>query len=110
MRWLGYGVGKPQGFEETGTVSRDIPGTGFSAYTSSGGFHTYEMEADALSAIGHDGFVVDAQAMAALLYDFATRAEYRAAVKRELETTKALFAEYLKALESAYPRPSVKAP
>jgi len=102
--------GKPQGFEETGTVSRDIPGTGFSAYTSSGGFHTYEMEADALSAIGHDGFVVDAQAMAALLYDFATHADYRAAVKRELDTTKALFAEYVKALESAYPRPVVKAP
>jgi hypothetical protein len=68
------------------------------------------MEADALSAIGHDGFVVDAQAMAALLYDFATHADYRAAVKRELDTTKALFSDYLKALESAYPRPVVKAP
>jgi hypothetical protein len=45
-----------------------------------------------------------------LLYDFATHADYRAAVKRELDTTKALFSEYLKALESAYPRPVVKAP
>ena len=33
---------------------------------------------DALTAVGHQGFVVDAQAMAALLFDFATRADYRA--------------------------------
>ena len=36
--------------------------------------------------VGHSGFVVDAQAMAALLFDFATRADYRAVVKREFET------------------------
>jgi metal-dependent amidase/aminoacylase/carboxypeptidase family protein len=102
--------GKPQGFEETGSVSRDIPGTGFSAYTSSGGYHTYEMLADATGPIGHAGFLVDAQAMAALLYDFATHADYRAAVKREFETTKALFGEYLGDLPKAYPLPVVKAP
>ncbi len=102
--------GKPQGFEETGSVSSAIPGVGFSAHTSNGGFHTYEMEADGLGAVGHQGFVVDAQAMASLLYDFATRADYRAAVKREFDTTRALFSAYISALDKAYPKPVVKAP
>ena len=102
--------GKPQGYEETGSVSRAIPGVGFSAHTSDGGFHTYEMEADALGPVGHQGFVVDAQAMASLLYDFATRADYRAMVKQEFASTRALFGEYVGALEKAYPRPVVKAP
>ena len=35
--------------------------------------------------VGHSGFIVDAQAMAALLYDFATRADYRALVKKEFD-------------------------
>ena len=102
--------GKPQGYEETGSVSRAIPGVGFSAHTSDGGFHTYEMEADALGPVGHQGFVVDAQAMASLLYDFATRADYRAMVKQEFASTRALFSEYVGALDKAYPRPVVKAP
>src|SRR4029079_12936290 len=72
--------GKPQGYEETGSVSSNIPGVGFSAKTSNAPNHTYEMEAHAVTEVGHSGFVVDAQAMAALLYDFATRADYRAAV------------------------------
>ena len=103
-------AGKPQGYEETGSVSRAIPGVGFSAHTSNGGFHTYEMEADALGPVGHQGFVVDAQAMASLLYDFATRADYRAMVKQEFASTRALFSEYVGALEKAYPRPVVRAP
>lgn len=102
--------GKPQGFEETGSVSSAIPGVGFSAFTSNGAFHTYEMEADALSDVGHQGFTVDAQAMAALLYDFATRADYRTLVKQEFEGIKALFSEYIAALEKAYPKPVVKEP
>ena len=88
--------GKPQGYEETGSVSRAIPGLGFSARSSSAPNHTYEMEADALTDVGHRGFVVDAQAMTALLYDFATRADYRAAVKREFDGIKALFDEYVR--------------
>ena len=102
--------GKPQGYDETGTVSSAIPGIGFSAYSSTGANHTYEMEADALGPVGHAGFVVDAQAMAALLYDFATRADYRALVKQEFGGTKALFSAYIDALASAYPTPVVKDP
>jgi amidohydrolase len=102
--------GKPQGYEETGSVSSAIPGLGFSAQSSTWPNHTYGMEADALAEVGHQGFTVDAQAMTALLYDFATRAEYREAVKREFDGIKALFAEYIAALEKTYTNPTVKDP
>jgi metal-dependent amidase/aminoacylase/carboxypeptidase family protein len=94
---------KPQGWEETGSVSRDIPGVGFSAFTSTGGFHTYEMEADALTDVGHTGFRIDAMSMAALLHDFATDAAFRGKVQQEFAGTKALFADYVTALKGAYP-------
>src|SRR5690242_7871070 len=102
--------GKPQGYEETGTVSSAIPGLGFAAFTSNSANHTYEMEADALTGVGRQGFLVDAQAMTALLYDFATNAEYRAAVKREFEGIKSLFGEYQQALEKTYSVPVVPEP
>jgi amidohydrolase len=99
--------GKPQGYEETGSVSSNIPGVGFSAKTSNAPNHTYEMEADALTEVGHHGFTVDAQAMTALLFDFATRPEYRAAVKKEFDTIKGLHTEYLDALRRVYVVPKV---
>ena len=99
--------GKPQGYEETGSVSSNIPGVGFSAKSSNAPNHTYEMEADALTEVGHHGFVVDAQAMAALLFDFATHPEYRAAVKKEFDTIKGLHNEYLDALRRVYVVPKV---
>jgi metal-dependent amidase/aminoacylase/carboxypeptidase family protein len=102
--------GKPQGYEETGSVSSAIPGVGFSAKTSNAPNHTYEMEQDALGAIGHQGFTVDAQAMAALLFDFATRPEFRATVRREFETIKSLHEEYLAALRKVYVVPKVVEP
>jgi amidohydrolase len=102
--------GKPQGFEETGSVSRDIPGLGFSAQSSTAPNHTYEMDADNLKEIGHKGFTIDAQAMAALLFDFATRADYRAAVKKEFDGIKALFGEYQAALKKVYTVPNVPDP
>ena len=79
-------------------MSRDIPGIGFAAYTSDWPNHTYEMEQDNLKPVGHNGFTVQAQAMAALLHDFATTS-YRAAVEKEFAGIKALFQEYLQALE-----------
>jgi metal-dependent amidase/aminoacylase/carboxypeptidase family protein len=101
---------KPQGYEETGAVSSDIPGVGFSAKTSSAPNHTYEMEQDALGPVGHDGFVVDAQSMAALLFDFATHADYRAVVKREFQTIRGLHGEYLDDLRKTYVLPKVPEP
>ena len=100
-------AGKPQGYEETGSVSSAIPGMGFSAYSSTAANHTYQMEADALTDVGHQGFTVDAQAMTALLYDFATDAKYRAAVQREFTAIRALFGDYEAALKEAYPLPEV---
>ena len=102
--------GKPQGYEETGSVSSNIPGVGVTAKSSDAPNHTYEMERDALGEVGHRGFVTDAQAMAALLYDFATRADYRAAVKREFDTLRALHEEYLAALRKTYVAPQVPEP
>jgi amidohydrolase len=99
--------GKPQGFEETGSVSRAIPGLGFAVQTSTAPNHTYEMESDALAEIGHHGFVVDAQAMAALLFDFATESEFRTAVKREFTGIQGLFDEYQEALKKVYVAPKV---
>jgi hypothetical protein len=68
------------------------------------------MDADNLKEIGHQGFTIDAQAMAALLVDFATHADYRAAVKKEFDGIKALFGEYQAALKKVYAVPVVPDP
>ena len=102
--------GRPLPFEETGTVATQIPGVGVTSHSSNGGYHTFEMEADALGDVGHHGFLVDAQTMTAVLYHFATDAPYRAAVKREFDGLHALYSEYLAALKSAYPLPNVPEP
>jgi amidohydrolase len=102
--------GKPEGYEETGSVSSAIPGMEFTAQSSHAPNHTYEMEADALAEVGHRGFQVDAQAMTALLFDFATHPDYRAAVRREFDGIKALFGEYQAALEQTYSVPKLKDP
>ena len=91
-------------------MSSAIPGMGFAVYTSNAANHTYEMEADALTEVGHQGFVVGAQAMAALLFDFATHPEYRASVKREFSGIKELFGEYQEALRKTYRVPEVPEP
>jgi hypothetical protein len=91
-------------------VSMAIPGMGFSAKTSNAPNHTYEMLADATSPVGHEGFVVDAQAMAALLFDFATHPEYRAIVKREFATIHGLHTRYLDDLKTTYTVPVVAEP
>ena len=102
--------GKPQGWEETGSVSSAVPGVGVSAWTSNGGYHTYEMLADALGPVGHAGFVVDAQAMAAVLYDFASKPDFRAAVRKEFTGLQALYSEYQTVLGKAYTVPVVRDP
>ncbi|HWW88095.1 MAG TPA: peptidase dimerization domain-containing protein [Vicinamibacterales bacterium] len=102
--------GKPQGYEETGSVSRDIPGLGFSAQSSTWSNHTYGMDADNLNEVGHRGFTVDAEAMTALLFDFATHPDYRATVKKEFDGIKVLFGEYQAALKKVYVVPTVADP
>jgi amidohydrolase len=102
--------GKPQGFEETGSVSRDIPGAEVTAQSSSAPNHTYEMDADNLKEIGHKGFTIDAETMTAILFDFATHADYRTAVKKEFDGIRALFGEYQAALKKTYTVPVVADP
>jgi amidohydrolase len=100
-------VGKPSGWEETGSVSSVIPGAEFQVQTSTAPNHTYEMLADATAEIGHHGFVVDAEAMTALLFDYATKPMFREVVTKEFKAIQAEFAAYEKALETAYPLPNV---
>jgi amidohydrolase len=103
-------AGSPQGFDETGSVSSAVPGVGVSAFTSTGAYHTYEMEADALTEIGHRGFVIDAQTMASILYDFAAHEDYRAVVKHEFDVIRSLYGEYQNALDKTYKTPVVPDP
>ena len=63
------------------------------------------MYADNLQEIGHKGFTVDAQPMAAVLFDFATHADYRAAVKKALDGLTPLFGEYQAALKRCHTVP-----
>jgi hypothetical protein len=90
-----------------GGLSRSIPGLNFEAASSHYANHTMEMESDALTDVGHTGFLVDAKAMTALLFDYATHAEYREVVNREFTALKALFGEYEDSLKKAYPVPNV---
>src|SRR5206468_60443 len=53
---------------------------------------------------------IGAEAMAALLYHFATDAPYRATVQREFGGLRGLYADYLAALRQAYPVPKVPEP
>ena len=68
------------------------------------------MDADNLKEIGHKGFTIDAETMTAILFDFATDAGYRAAVKKEFDGLKALFGEYVTALKKTYTVPAVADP
>jgi amidohydrolase len=101
---------RPKGYEETGSVSSQIPGVGITAQSSTWPNHTYGMEQDALREIGHHGFLVDAKTMAAILYDFARDSSFREAVRTEFRRLQQLYAEYQKALEKAYPVPTVVEP
>lgn len=102
--------GKPEGYEETGSVSSEIPGAEITAKSSNFSNHTYGMLADATTGVGHSGFMVDAETEAAILYDFATHEELRQAVKTEFTRIQALFAEYQRDLQQAYPQPQVTEP
>ena len=50
------------------------------------------------------------QQLAAILFDFATHPDYRAAVKKEFDGIKALFGDYQAALKKVYTNPTVPDP
>jgi len=94
--------GRPDGYEETGFVTRDIPGVGVTAYSSRAPNHTYGMLEDDFTDIGHTGFVMDAKVMAAVLYDFLTHPELRAAVREEHKALSGMLTQYLTELKKTY--------
>ena len=94
--------GRPAGYEETGPVSREIPGVGITVRSSASPNHTYGMRDDTFLEIGHKGFLLDAQIEAAVLYDFLTQPPFRAAIAEEHRTLAGLQGRYLAALRAVY--------
>ena len=93
---------RPSGFEETGFVTRDIPGVGVSAFSSPAPGHSLERWYDSMKPVGHTGFLLDAKIMTAVLYHFLTDAQFRQAVQDEHRTMAGLFDQYLQGLRKAY--------
>ncbi|MDH5315304.1 MAG: hypothetical protein OEW44_02385, partial [Gemmatimonadota bacterium] len=93
---------RPAGYEETGGVSHDIPGVGVGVFSSRGSYHTHEMLADTFTDVGHTGYRLDAQIMAAVLYHYLTDPAFRSTVAEEHGTLKQLFGQYQDNLRKAY--------
>jgi amidohydrolase len=93
---------RPAGYEETGFVTRDIPGLSVGVFSSSAPGHSYDRWLDSMKEVGHTGFLLDAKIMAAVLYDFLENPDFREVVKREHTRMAALFDQYLADLEAAY--------
>ena len=93
---------RPAGYEETGFPSRDVPGVGVSVFSSPAPSHSYERFEDSMKPVGHAGFLLDAKILAAVLYDFLTREDFRNAVKEEHRTIADLLDSYLGQLREAY--------
>ncbi|HEX7938340.1 MAG TPA: peptidase dimerization domain-containing protein, partial [Gemmatimonadaceae bacterium] len=93
---------RPSGYEETGFLSRDVPGLGVTVASSNYANHTYEMTADNFNALGHTAFLLDAKIMTGVLYHFLTDANFRNQVKQEHQAMARLFDQYIGALKETY--------
>jgi amidohydrolase len=93
---------RPSGYEETGFVTREIPGVGVSVYSSPAPGHSLERWMDSMKPVGHTGFLLDGKIMAAVLYHFLTDGAFRATVQDEHRTMAALFDQYIEGLKQAY--------
>ena len=93
---------RPAGYEETGFVTRKIPGVSVSVYSSSAPGHSYERWLDSMKEVGHTGFLLDAKVMAAILYHYLTDDGFKKTVHMEHKTMAGLFNNYLDALKDAY--------
>lgn len=93
---------RPSGYEETGFVTRDIPGVGVSVFSSAAPGHSYERWRDSMRPVGHTGFLLDAKIMTAVLYHYLTDADFRRTVQMEHDRMTRLFQRYLDSLEEAY--------
>ena len=93
---------RPSGYEETGVVTKDIPGIGVSVFSSRGANHTRGMLDDTFNEIGHTGFRLSAEILTAILYDYLTEPDLRAAVEEEHTALSGLLDQYHEALRKAY--------
>jgi len=93
---------RPSGYEETGFVTRDIPGVGVSIFSSPAPGHSMERWADSMKPVGHTGFLLDAKIMTAVLYHFLTDPQFRQTVQDEHRTMAGLFDQYLASLRKVY--------
>jgi metal-dependent amidase/aminoacylase/carboxypeptidase family protein len=93
---------RPDGYEETGFVTREIPGVSVGIFSSPAPGHSYERRDDALQDVGHTGFLFDARIMAAVLYHFLTDAGFRETVKSEHQALSGWFDQYITGLKRVY--------
>ncbi len=93
---------RPAGYEETGFLTRDIPGVSVSVYTSSAPGHSYERWNDSMRPVGHTGFELDAKIMAAVLYHFLIDESFRETIAEEHNVMAGLFEQYLERLKEVY--------
>lgn len=93
---------RPAGYEETGFLTRGIPGVGVSVFSSAAAGHSYERWLDSMEPVGHTGFLLDARIMAAVLYDFLADPALRATVEEEHGIMAGLMERYLENLEAEY--------
>ncbi|NIM50637.1 MAG: peptidase dimerization domain-containing protein [Gemmatimonadales bacterium] len=93
---------RPAGYEETGFVTRDIPGVGVSVFTSPAPGHSYARWQDSMKPVGHTGFLLDAKIMSAVLYHFLTDERFRETVKEEHRAMAAWLEQYLTGLRETY--------
>src|SRR5699024_6470917 len=99
---VNYELQRPTGYEETGIVSRNIPGVGVSLASSTASNHSLGMLRDTFAPIGHHGFKVGAKVMTAVLYDLLTNVDFRKLVKKEHQMLKAGYNNYIQNLKDAY--------
>ncbi|HEX9562614.1 MAG TPA: peptidase dimerization domain-containing protein [Gemmatimonadaceae bacterium] len=92
----------PDGYEETGFLTREIPGVGVGVFSSPAPGHSYARFEDSLKDVGHTGFLYDARIMAAVLYHFLSDSKFRETVKAEHKALSGWFDEYLAGLKRVY--------
>ncbi len=96
------GAARATGTEETGFVSRVVPGVGVNVHSTTAANHTHQMLEDGLSEIDHIAFRMDAQIMSTVLYHYVADRDFRAKVDREHRVLSGQFDRYLERLEEAY--------
>lgn len=93
---------RPNGYEETGFVTREIPGVSVGVFSSPAPGHSYPRWEDSMKPVGHTGFLLDAKIMAAVLYHFLSDARFRESVQAEHRALTGWFEEYLAGLKRVY--------